>query len=197
VAVLRADQDEAARSLETCRRWKGLFIPFNASGMASDGLTALLLETLGQHAEAKAAFEAALAFCRRSGYKPELARACRDYGEALVRQGGGSARAVEVLAEGLAVARSLGMAPTTARIQAALERARSGGAARGAGGLSPREIEVLRLVARGLTNAEIGRRLFISPNTVARHIQNVLEKTGMANRTEATAWAFRAGIAED
>jgi DNA-binding NarL/FixJ family response regulator len=52
-------------------------------------------------------------------------------------------------------------------------------------------------VARGLTNAEIGERLFISPNTVARHIQNMLEKTGMANRTEATAFAYRSGIVQD
>jgi DNA-binding NarL/FixJ family response regulator len=93
------------------------------------------------------------------------------------------------------------MAPTVARIEAALADARhseSGRSpARHATGLSPREVEILRLVARGLTNAEIGERLFISAHTVARHIQNVLEKTGLANRTEATAFAFRQGIIGD
>ena len=63
-------------------------------------------------------------------------------------------------------------------------------------GLSTREIEILRFLARGSTNAEIGERLFTSPNTAARHLQNILEKSGMANRDEATAWAFRNGLME-
>jgi DNA-binding NarL/FixJ family response regulator len=61
-------------------------------------------------------------------------------------------------------------------------------------GLSSREVEIPRLVARGFTNAEIGENLFISPHTVARHKQNILEKTGMANRTEVTAFAFHNGL---
>ena len=47
-------------------------------------------------------------------------------------------------------------------------------------GLSSREVEVLGLVARGLTNREIGKRLFISTKTVDAHVRNLLEKTGMA-----------------
>jgi DNA-binding CsgD family transcriptional regulator len=61
-------------------------------------------------------------------------------------------------------------------------------------GLSSREVEVLRLVAQGLSNREIGRQLFISPNTVANHIRAVLQKTGTANRAEATAYAARHGL---
>ena len=54
-------------------------------------------------------------------------------------------------------------------------------------GLSEREVEVLALAAEGLTNKQIGERLFLSPHTVARHIANARGKMGAANRTEAAA----------
>ena len=60
--------------------------------------------------------------------------------------------------------------------------------------LSSREVEVLRLVAQGHSNREIGERLFISGNTVANHVRSVLQKTGTANRAEATAYAARHGL---
>ena len=60
--------------------------------------------------------------------------------------------------------------------------------------LSSREVEVLRLVAQGHSNREIGERLFISSNTVANHVRSVLQKTGTANRAEATAYAARHGL---
>jgi DNA-binding NarL/FixJ family response regulator len=62
--------------------------------------------------------------------------------------------------------------------------------------LSPREALVLRLVARGLSNREIGHALAISEHTVANHIRSILRKTRCANRTEATAYAYRHGLAE-
>ena len=57
--------------------------------------------------------------------------------------------------------------------------------------LSGREVEVLRLVAQGRTNAEIADVLVISKNTVDRHVSNILAKTGCANRAEATLYAAR------
>ena len=57
--------------------------------------------------------------------------------------------------------------------------------------LSGREIEVLRLVAQGRTNAEIADLLVISKNTADRHVSNILGKTGSANRAEATLYAAR------
>ena len=57
--------------------------------------------------------------------------------------------------------------------------------------LSRRELEVLRLVASGRSNQEIADKLVISSNTVARHLSNVYDKTGAANRAEATAFASR------
>jgi len=70
-----------------------------------------------------------------------------------------------------------------------------GGAAVQPDGLSPREVEVLRLIAAGKTNQEIGYRLFISLNTVATHVRRIYEKTQSANRAEAACYALRRHLA--
>ncbi len=61
-------------------------------------------------------------------------------------------------------------------------------------GLTPREVEVLRLLAAGHSNREIGERLFISPVTVARHLTNLYPKLGVGTRAQATAYAHRHGL---
>jgi DNA-binding NarL/FixJ family response regulator len=58
------------------------------------------------------------------------------------------------------------------------------------GGLSPREIDVVKLAARGLTNAEIATQLFISVGTVKTHLGSVHTKLGTRNRVEVAAWAW-------
>jgi LuxR family maltose regulon positive regulatory protein len=60
--------------------------------------------------------------------------------------------------------------------------------------LSPREIEVLRLVAAGLTNPQIAERLTLSTGTVKRHLHNILEKLGLSTRTQASAYAREHGV---
>ena len=60
--------------------------------------------------------------------------------------------------------------------------------------LTARELEVLRLVAAGRTNQEIAGELFISLNTVARHVSHIFSKTGASNRAAAAAVAFRQGL---
>jgi len=62
-------------------------------------------------------------------------------------------------------------------------------------GLSLREVEVLRLVAAGRSNREIGEALSISLNTVDRHVSNILTKVGATNRAEAASFAVRHGLA--
>src|SRR5206468_2172381 len=61
--------------------------------------------------------------------------------------------------------------------------------------LTPREREVVELLAEGLTNAELAARLFISPKTAAVHVSNILAKLGMATRSEVAAFAVREGLA--
>jgi len=67
---------------------------------------------------------------------------------------------------------------------------------RSASPLTDREIQVLKLVAQGLTNQEIADRLVISEWTVRTHVRNILGKLHLANRTQATLYALREGLAK-
>jgi DNA-binding CsgD family transcriptional regulator len=69
------------------------------------------------------------------------------------------------------------------------------GQAIGSAGLTAREREVLRLIAEGRSNREIGAALFIAAKTASVHVSNILAKLGVASRTEAAAMALREGIA--
>jgi len=62
--------------------------------------------------------------------------------------------------------------------------------------LSPREGEVLQLVAQGATNKQIADSLFISDNTVKTHLRNIMEKLHLANRSQAAAYAVKRGLVQ-
>ena len=64
------------------------------------------------------------------------------------------------------------------------------------GGLTQREVEVLRLICGGKTDREIGEDLFISVKTVGNHVSNILNKTNTANRTEAATYAVIRGLTD-
>ena len=61
--------------------------------------------------------------------------------------------------------------------------------------LTEREVEILKLVAQGLTNQEIAEQLSISPRTVGAHVGHILDKLHLANRTQAALYALREGLA--
>ena len=62
------------------------------------------------------------------------------------------------------------------------------------GGLTSREVEVLGLVATGMTNAQVAQRLFLSPRTVHRHLNSIYHKLGVSSRTAATRFALEHGL---
>jgi DNA-binding NarL/FixJ family response regulator len=103
---------------------------------------------------------------------------------------------MSLLEEALTVSSELGMRPLMERSLNQLERVDAPPEIRPAypDGLSHREIEVLRLIALGKTNPEIAQELFISPNTVAHHVTNILNKANCANRTEAATYAAQHGL---
>jgi DNA-binding CsgD family transcriptional regulator len=72
---------------------------------------------------------------------------------------------------------------------------RVGGDQAGGSSLTPRELEVLRLVAAGRSNQEIADMLFITVSTAKRHVTNILEKLDLPSRSAASAWAHRRGLA--
>lgn len=82
--------------------------------------------------------------------------------------------------------RQLGARPDAASVEALTRKALP----TPAGGLTAREVEVIRLIAAGKTNRMIATDLFLSEKTVARHISNIFAKLGLASRSAATAYAF-------
>ena len=85
----------------------------------------------------------------------------------------------------------LGAIPDVQRVDASLGKK----AATDSGPLTTREVEVLKLVASGMTNREIASNLHISEKTVARHISNIFTKLDLSSRAAATAYAYQRGIA--
>ena len=94
--------------------------------------------------------------------------------------------------------------------QEALQGMQAGRAAQGAGALvsepgaarsadavavlTPRELDVLKLVAQGLSNSDIAQRLVLSEHTVHRHLANILRKLDLSSRAAAAAWGVRTGL---
>lgn len=112
-----------------------------------------------------------------------MAQACRNLGDAE-----GSEIELDAARSGFA---ELGAAPDTANIDALSLRARRNTV----GGLTSREVEVLRLVAQGKTNRQIAEQLVISEKTVASHLSHMFTKLGLTSRSAATAYAFQHGLA--
>ena len=73
----------------------------------------------------------------------------------------------------------------------------SGAPSSRAGALSPRETEILRLIARGLTNRAIARALGIAPRTADQHVHSIFIKAGVKSRAEAVRYALMHGLASE
>jgi DNA-binding CsgD family transcriptional regulator/tetratricopeptide (TPR) repeat protein len=125
--------------------------------------------------------------------------------DALLRTGDARDEAARALAAAHAQAGALGARLLEAEVEALARRARIEltAAAPGANGhhsaldafgLTERELEVLGLLTQGLTNRQIGERLFIAPKTAGLHVSRILAKLDVGNRTQAAALAHRAGL---
>ena len=156
----------------------------------------------GDHEQAIVQFDRALELLRSVGAPYERIQSERRAARALALTGRNE-EAVERLVAAHRLAKRLKVTPLVERLAgevAALgekaDRRRGRGAigGAGAGGLTRRETEVVRLVAVGLTNREIARELFLSPRTVDMHVQNVLLKLDCRSRADATRRATELGL---
>jgi len=132
------------------------------------------------------------------GYRYEVARSRYRWSEALLGAGEREAAEVEA-AEALSEAEGMGARPLAEAVRALARRARMDlpGLRRAtASTLTEREEEVLGLVAQGLSNRQIGERLFISTKTVSVHVSNLLAKLGASGRAEAVSLAHQRGLLE-
>jgi DNA-binding CsgD family transcriptional regulator/tetratricopeptide (TPR) repeat protein len=155
-----------------------------------------------------AAWAAAAAAWERLGQPYRAAYACFRQAEALLATTGDRDTAAGALRRAAEVTGRLGARPLDDEVKALAQRARidlaphaAAGATAAAGaapaerlGLTPREAEVLALVAAGRSNRQVAQALFISPKTVGVHVSNILAKLGVAGRVEAAAVAHRLGL---
>ncbi len=131
----------------------------------------------------------------------ETARSRWRHAEALM-EAGRREEAVEQWRLAAATAESLGATPLLQALEDLRRRARLTAAGKetepapATTGLTPRELEVLRLVAAGRTNRQIGSALYISDKTASVHVSNLMAKLGVASRTEAASLAYREGLLE-
>jgi DNA-binding CsgD family transcriptional regulator len=156
-------------------------------------------------------FEDALAMHRAMSARPWVAHAQHDYAVVLLDRekhtGTGDQETVEraraMLREALETARLLGMAPLAEQAQQLLDTISPAIDPRASmvahrpsfpSALTAREMEVLRLLAAGLTNKEIAAELVLAPGTVHRHLVNIYAKIGARRRVDAAAFAMQHGL---
>jgi DNA-binding CsgD family transcriptional regulator/tetratricopeptide (TPR) repeat protein len=159
---------------------------------SADRYLGVVAATAGEREIARGHLEVALEVDRAMGAWTWLAHSQYALGKLLVEAGGDDrARGRRLLQEAGSLAERIGMPTLLGRV-----RAEGGPAPRRPppDGLSPRELQILRLVAQGLSNRDIGARLVVSEHTAANHVRSILRKTGCANRTEAAAYAYGRGL---
>jgi ATP/maltotriose-dependent transcriptional regulator MalT len=185
---------------------------------ASDELTSIALETgtppfrgvaslcrgrmaasLGQLELARRECEDAVDHFQRGSAPSEEAHARVELAAVLTQSGRGPAALVEAdrASELFGKMAAKGDLERTERLRASIDPERRQADATRSGVLTRREIEVLRLIAKGLSNQRIAEQLFISEHTVHRHVANTFSKLGVSSRSAAVAHAARTGLLAD
>jgi DNA-binding CsgD family transcriptional regulator len=156
----------------------------------------LLDLTLDQPEQAVRRFQHAATLASRLQARPMIALSHEGQARALLTldRPGDRQQAATLLEEAAATAKELGIHGLGERANALLEELAAPAGPAWPAGLSGREVEVLRLIAAGHSNKAIAQALYISPNTVLRHVSNIFAKTGVANRAQAAAYATRHGL---
>jgi DNA-binding CsgD family transcriptional regulator/tetratricopeptide (TPR) repeat protein len=184
---------------EICYRellpFEGRFMASGGGSVVCQGSVALFLGmaaiTLGQFEDGEGHLRRAMQRNAAAGARPWTARAELVLAELLRRQGRARGEALDLAERAARTATTLGMRVLRARAEAVVDDLT---AAKGPVLLSRREREVAVLVARGLTNREIARVLFLSERTAENHVQHILTKLGFGTRAQIAAWAVAEGL---
>ena len=160
-----------------------------------DRYLGMLAATLGEWERAEQHFEQAMTLNRQMEASTWLAHTAYEYARSLLARGNREPqRVAALLGEANRLATEIGLTSLHGRIK---DLGAPSAPASLPDGLSTREAQILRHVAGGFTNREIGATLFISEHTAAKHVSNILTKTGCANRTDAASYAHRHGLVDE
>jgi DNA-binding CsgD family transcriptional regulator len=167
--------------------------------LAAHRLLGELATAEGDHTNARAHLAEAFALAEACDAPYERALTLLALGE-LAAAAGDADGAGAALTEARAILAPLGARPALVRADALANRLAAAPAPATAAsalpfGLSAREAEVLRLVAQGLSDAQVANRLFLSPYTVKAHLRSIYSKTGAENRAAASRLAAEHGLA--
>lgn len=189
-------------AVEFAATYRQLALALLAAGFAGSPyrsnalIVARMAALAGDRVEAVAYFARARQAAESGGQRP--LRAMIDYDEALalVRSSSPDRAQVDSLLDAaLAQFKALAMKPWEQRALALQAQLATAAAAQLPQNLTPREAEVLRLIATGATNKEIAAQLVVSLATAERHVANIFNKLGVRNRAEAAAFAHQSGFA--
>jgi DNA-binding CsgD family transcriptional regulator/tetratricopeptide (TPR) repeat protein len=178
---------------------------FNRQGIICYGSAAyylgLLATAVSRWDDAERHFADALALNERMGARPYVAHTQHAWAAMLARRGrpDDAARARDLARQALGTAEELGMTRLVERVQTLIATLTAPPAVDAKNkesiyGLSPRELDVLRLLVEGRSDREIAAALFISHRTVMTHVASILNKLGVPSRTAAASQAVREGI---
>ena len=184
IEIAAGDVEAARRAVDELRATSPTPTPMLAATITSAEARVLLAD--GDASTALGAARGAVDAWQALGAAYEGARSRVTAGRALLELGDRGAALIE-FARARDVFAGLGAEPALIELEGLMGDRR-------AGGLTPRELEVLRLVSTGLTNRAIGVRLTLSEKTVARHISNIFGKLGLSTRAAATAYAYENGL---
>ena len=183
------DAADSARELRALAEAAGT----SALRAAADLADGRLAAARGAHDDARTLLEDAVDRYERSGAPFETAQARVELVECLLATGrpDPAEREARLAVDSLAALGAAGELPRAQAVLAACARSTPT-----APSVTPRERDVLRLLAEGLTNRQIAGRLVVSEHTVHRHVTNILRKLGLPSRAAAAAYAVRAGLVE-
>ena len=198
MAVLAENRDVFAELVPQIEPFSHILSPWYWDPAAVGRRLADAEALLGMPEQARKHYNDALEVCLRVRFRPEIALARLGLAQLLLdHYPNEQSTAKELLDLAIPELQQMGMQPGLECAQALITRLSqsSAPAPRYPDNLSQREVEVLRLVAAGQTNQQIADALVISRNTVRRHVSNVFDKTGVANRAQAGVYARDHGLA--